>query len=70
VICLAVLGSLFFCSFEDIYGCGVTTEQGSASWVLINGSTPSIFTGPTVAHSGEHYVYCEASGKQPHGVAR
>ena len=32
-------------------------------WLVIQGETPSMHTGPTMAYNGTYYAYIEASGK-------
>ena len=61
----------FSCDFDAKSLCGITQSTADDfDWTLQAGPTPSGGTGPANgAHSGEYYIYTEASGPRTKGMA-
>ena len=63
--------SLFECDFETSF-CSITQESvfDDFDWQITSGETPTAFTGPGQAVSGDMYAYIEATGHSPASMAR
>lgn len=64
----------FSCGFEEgdhtPESCGILQSQDDVfDWSVGKGPTPSVATGPDKAHSGDYYVFIEASHKISHDNA-